>query len=377
MVDSDRYDWTQLTTVAWNDDPDLTCKAHSAGARVVLDGRGANSPSVYGNRTARRAWLAGQVRLALDGNLDGVNFDMEDPLAVGDPLAAEYSALVAEAAEAFHRAIPGSQVSVDIPWSPHGIDGRNFDWAGLAKAADLLFVMAYDTQSQIWGRCVASANAPQALVRRGLQQWLDLGVPARKLVLGLPWYGYRYPCANQAFADGLDDVCELPPVSFQGCPCSDAAGRQFCFSDIQRSIRRGASVAAGGRAAFNSNNSHSSSGMIGGLLLGSASGPGGGLEAVLAGAEDAWFCEPPKEDPVQGSPYTRCFASGDPGRSMYQVWFDNPQSLERLYALAAEFRLRGVGMWNLDCLDYRCKDGACKDDTDAIAVAATPHKLVL
>lgn len=161
---------------------------------------------------------------------------------------------------------------MDVPWSPHGIDGRHFDWAGLAAAADLLFVMAYDMQSQaggratgargrpvrdgaavfvwaahrvpwasfpdqgagrlaahavlsacmhdacgtaqmwrfvaalrmlpsplpilspapcrplqIWGSCVASANAPLALVRRGLGQWLELGVPANKLVLGLPW----------------------------------------------------------------------------------------------------------------------------------------------------------------------------------------------
>lgn len=41
-----------------------------------------------------------------------------------------------------------AQVSVDVPWSPHGIDGRNYDWPGLAAAADLLFVMAYDMQSQ-------------------------------------------------------------------------------------------------------------------------------------------------------------------------------------------------------------------------------------
>ena len=40
---------------------------------------------------------------------------------------------------------------------------------------------------QIWGRCVASANSPLPLVRQGLQQWLGLGVPAGKLVLGLPW----------------------------------------------------------------------------------------------------------------------------------------------------------------------------------------------
>lgn len=42
---------------------------------------------------------------------------------------------------------------------------------------------------QILGRCIASANSPIDTVRKGVQHWLDLGVPARKLVLGLPWYG--------------------------------------------------------------------------------------------------------------------------------------------------------------------------------------------
>ncbi len=45
--------------------------------------------------------------------------------------------------------------------------------------------------AQIWGRCVASANSPLALARRGVQQYLDLGVPAGKLVLGLPWCARR------------------------------------------------------------------------------------------------------------------------------------------------------------------------------------------
>lgn len=37
----------------------------------------------------------------------------------------------------------------DVPWSPYDVDGRNYDWPGLAAAADMLFVMAYDTQSQV------------------------------------------------------------------------------------------------------------------------------------------------------------------------------------------------------------------------------------
>ena len=45
-------------------------------------------------------------------------------------------------------------MSVDVPWSPYDIDGRNYDWLGLAEAADILFVMSYDMQSQVMaGSC--------------------------------------------------------------------------------------------------------------------------------------------------------------------------------------------------------------------------------
>lgn len=50
---------------------------------------------------------------------------------------------------------------------------------------------------QILGRCIASANSPIDTVRKGVQQWLDLGVPPHKLVLGLPWYGEYYSTLTQ------------------------------------------------------------------------------------------------------------------------------------------------------------------------------------
>ena len=52
-------------------------------------------------------------------------------------------------------------------------------------------------RAQIWGSCVASANTPLALMQRGVDQWLGLGVPADKLVLGLPWWAHHQP-ANSA-----------------------------------------------------------------------------------------------------------------------------------------------------------------------------------
>lgn len=37
----------------------------------------------------------------------------------------------------------------------------------------------------------------------GTKKFLALGIPAEKLVLGLPWYGYDYPCST------IDKVCKI------------------------------------------------------------------------------------------------------------------------------------------------------------------------
>ena len=48
------------------------------------------------------------------------------------------------------------QVSFDVAWSAEGVDQRFYDYAAIAKYSDLIFVMAYDEQSQIWeGECTA------------------------------------------------------------------------------------------------------------------------------------------------------------------------------------------------------------------------------
>jgi di-N-acetylchitobiase len=51
------------------------------------------------------------------------------------------------------------KISVDVAWSPAGIDSRYYDFVGLSEASDYFFVMAYDEQSQILGECIAYANS--------------------------------------------------------------------------------------------------------------------------------------------------------------------------------------------------------------------------
>eukprot|EP00241_Pyramimonas_parkeae_P018599 CAMPEP_0114312110 /NCGR_PEP_ID=MMETSP0059-20121206/20228_1 /TAXON_ID=36894 /ORGANISM="Pyramimonas parkeae, Strain CCMP726" /LENGTH=395 /DNA_ID=CAMNT_0001436419 /DNA_START=157 /DNA_END=1345 /DNA_ORIENTATION=- len=293
------YDWEQVTAVGFLDentrDPeDLMCHAHSKGARVFLK---ADVPEIssWGNATARRVWIESHVDRALRTHADATNFDFEGPITARSREAALYTLLVRETAEEFRRSIPGFQITVDVAWSPSGIDGRWFDYAGLAQAADLLFVMAYDMQSQIWGRCIAQANSPLEMVNYGLQQYLALGIPAEKIVLGVPWYGYTYRCKGEHVAPDAE-FCELEAVPFRNVSCSDAAGGEIALSMIM-------------------------------------SGP--------------WTnaTTPRRWDPILQSPHFNYYG---PDGKLHQLWYDDAASLSLKYRLAKDLGLRGVGPWTFD-----------------------------
>jgi len=247
---------------------------------------------------ARATWIGQQVALAKAMHADGTNFDFEDALQWGSLEAQLYTVLVRETTQAFHLHIPGSQVSVDLAWSPSGVDGRWYDYPGLAAAADIAFVMSYDMQSQIWGQCVAQANSPLELVRHGVQQYLALGIPASKLVLGLPWYGYDYTCLAEKGSpvDPSARFCALEPVSFRNCSCSDAAGRQRSLNEL--------------------------------------------ITADLPSASTPIRWHPQMQSPN--------FNTRDSEGRIHQIWFDNVESLIMKYKLANELGLRGVGPWSFD-----------------------------
>ena len=159
-------------------------------------------------------------------------------------------------------------------------------------------------RSQVYDACIAGANSPLALVKQGLQEFLFAhDVAPDKLVLGVPWYGYRYQCLERG-GEAIDDAssCQIQPVPFFGAPCSDAAGRQIDYGDIRRLVK-----------------SH--------------------------GLVEQW-------DFLTQTPFVSYSFEGR--RS--QIWFDNLQSLKAKYALVRELGLRGVGMWNADALDYSAVD---------------------
>ena len=108
------------------------------------------------------------------------------------------------------------------------------------------YVMAYDVQSQIVGRCLADANSPLGATMLGLQGYLDLGVPRSKLILGVPWYGFDWGCQDGAGSAAhqllASPYCPVSSVPFRGAPCSDAAGSEKPYVSIQQLIASGGNV---------------------------------------------------------------------------------------------------------------------------------------
>jgi len=307
--DGSSIDFSRVTTVAWASDPKLMCAAHAAGRRVVM---AAPQPEKVftDNATARAEWVSGTVAAIVNNYMDGIVFDWESPCEPGADSQRQYSMLIGETRDALHALAPSYQISTCVAWSPDGIDGRNYDIPAFAAASDLLYVMDYDTRSQVVDACVAAANAPYFGMEYGLKRFLGLGVSPQQLILGVPWYGYRYKCLDGTAPAA--HTCPIALVPFRGVNCSDAAGSEVALE---------------------------------GILMKQKNSTTGRL----------W-------DAYQGAAFFNSVENG----SVVQYWYDDVKSLAPKYAHAKSLGLLGVGPFTFtdtkDQTMYDAFDAFLKDD---------------
>tara|TARA_B100000524_G_C23628163_1_gene362225 strand:+ start:62 stop:1213 length:1152 start_codon:yes stop_codon:yes gene_type:complete len=308
-------DWTRVTTVAWAADDRLMCDAHAAGARVIM---AAPKPqlALTSNRSARAIWVADAVRRVRFNWLDGIVFDWEEPCEAGAPSQHHYALLMRETRQALRAISRSYQVTVCVAWSPDTIDGRGYDVRAFAASTDLVYVMDYDTRSQIYDACIAAANAPYGGTLLGLRRYAELGIPAGQLILGVPWYGYRYRCL--AGTGGGDRFCSIEATPFRGANCSDAVGVQLPYWKMLEQLH---CCSATGRR---------------------------------------W-------DESQAAPWFNVFAGG----TVLQYWYDDPQSLRLKYASARRQGLRGVGPYTFTDADG--KGGMMYQAFDAFLLPGGAH----
>jgi chitinase len=183
---------------------------------------------------SRKRFVASCLALAFDrhpGAFDGIDIDWEFPVYGGPPnlktrpqdrrnmsaLAREFrrrlDALAKRSGHAYllTAALPAGRLQSSGAYDP----AASFDLAQLARSLDFINLMTYDMGNPY--SQVAAFNAPLRLdpadpLADGLKRWhsveggvdyyLRQGVPADKLVLGVPFFGRGYRVADDA-NDGL------------------------------------------------------------------------------------------------------------------------------------------------------------------------------
>ena len=119
--------------------------------------------------------------------------------------------------------------------------------------------------------------------------------------MGIPWYGYNYPCENTG--DNQTATCDLALVPFRGVNCSDAAGSEIAYQDVMSIL-----------ADKSSNN-------------------------VTTDVRRDHYLQTPNFNYVDSKGKT------------HQLWFDDPESLTPKYQMAKDMNLRGIGPYRFDQVD--------------------------
>ena len=314
------YNFTYITTIALfagfsGLDPQLLCYAHSKNIRLSWGVAFGGNQLL--NTTAKAEFIASSVQQVVSTFADGVNFDFESPVNKSSAECDALTELYSDLHDAVKARVPSAQITFDVAWSPNNIDNRGYNYTAIVSLSDFVVIMDYDTRSQVFTGppCYGGPNAPAFTVREGIDRFLTATkLPASKFVLGVPWYGYDYPCLN-AKGNLSVDACEIETVPFRGVQCSDAAGLQYDFSTLMRNYR-------------NSSIEKTS-------LIVNTTNVGDGLWARYNYRADDW--------------------------SVHAVWFDTPDVLGEKYAIAKSKGLRGLSMWNVDCLSDAFSGPAAAD----------------
>lgn len=190
----------------------------NAGLRVVLSLGGWDESAGFSDAAAsaksRGVFVESCLDLILRHGLDGVDLDWEYPVSGGAPGIVHrpqdrenFTLLLRDLRAALDRQgrRDGKRYLLTIAGAVSGGYLANIEPQAAAEIVDHIFLMAYDLSGP-WDAC-AGFNAPlyapsdgpsrsRASVDGGISAWLGRGVPAEKLVLGMPLYGYIYQGAG-------------------------------------------------------------------------------------------------------------------------------------------------------------------------------------
>ncbi|MFH0893738.1 MAG: glycosyl hydrolase family 18 protein [Bacteroidota bacterium] len=157
-----------------------------------------NHATFLTNATSKQTLISNLISLVQTRGAHGVNIDFE---GVPSAQKANMTSFMIDLCTQMHVAIPGSQISIDLPsveWS------STYDVAAMGPYVDLFIIMGYDYYYS--GSTTAGPTDPlynfqtgyNYTLTKSITYYLNLGVAPSKLILGLPYYGKEWPTASNA-----------------------------------------------------------------------------------------------------------------------------------------------------------------------------------
>ncbi len=195
-------DGSLLTQGYWTAYPALIEAAHASGVKVVIavggwsDTLTPNFAAMAASPVARAKFVSNLVAFVQAHGYDGVDLDWEYPRA-GD--RANVTALVRELRQGLAAANPAYTLSIAMPASNWA---GGYDVRALQPHVDWFGIMTYDYHGA-WTPH-AGHNAPlyqpagdaEGAVSLSVSAWRNEGVEASKLLVGIPFYGYRFAASG-------------------------------------------------------------------------------------------------------------------------------------------------------------------------------------
>jgi spore germination protein YaaH len=191
---------------AWNSQAlaGLATQAHADGDRVVLVVKcfdDATINAITGNASAAQNAISNAIGAVRSHGWDGINVDFEGSTSSSYPnIQQQYTSWIASLDQQLKQAMPSATLTVDSYSGSASWDSGFMRIDTLAPHVDAFFIMAYDMTGE-----TAAPNAPLAgpytyTDTSAVQQYLSkTGGDGSKVILGVPYYGYKFSTTDQTF----------------------------------------------------------------------------------------------------------------------------------------------------------------------------------
>ncbi len=175
--------------------PSLIRIAKNKNLKIYLTFKNFNNENIQAlsqSDDAQQRFVANASYLVSSRNLDGVNIDFEGTTGFDQKTRDGFTRLIKNLSIELKKQNPNAQLSIDSYLVSGAEQSGLFDFPKLAQDVDAFVIMGYDMHTAHGDPGPLAAMGGSANVIGYVQNYLEK-IPAGKIILAVPYYGYDWP----------------------------------------------------------------------------------------------------------------------------------------------------------------------------------------